>query len=148
MAAAGRWIAGVLVFLGLGAGMNYFTERDLRSDIENQNTAASAGTSLGAGESRTQQGMNVFDLRSGDCFRDSGADEVGAVDVLSCSDPSATFRVTHLFRVGEDGPFPSVTYLDTQAMKQCPSTTDTYLGPTAGSWDLGDRTITCLEELR
>ena len=148
MAGAGRWVAGLLLFLGLGFGANYFSERDMRSEIENQNLAANVSSAIGAGESRTQQGMSVFDLRAGDCYIDSGLAEVDTVDVLDCSDPSATYRVLHLARVAQDGVFPGVDYLDRQAFDQCPSSTDIYLGPTAGSWELGDRTITCLEELR
>ena len=149
MAGAGRWVAGVLVFVGLGFGANYFSERDLRSGIEDQNAAAaSANNGTGGDESRTRQGMSVFDLRSGDCYADSGMGEIGTVDVLDCSDPTATYRVLHLAVVGADGAFPGVDYLDQQAFGQCPMTTDIYLGPTSGSWDLGDRTITCLDELQ
>lgn len=125
---------------------------DQAEQIESQNEAA---------EQRVGT-VPIFDMRTDDCFIDTlgilGASEgdmgeTGEITLVECSDSRADIRVTRTFTVDRDGEWPGAEYLDEQA-DACPGFAGesdvfaTYFFPTEDSWAQGDRTITCLREVR
>ena len=100
---------------------------------------------------------DVFSLAVGDCFNDQLADEVESVTAIPCAD-AHDFEAYFAFDVSEDGAFPGVEALDQIAEDGCvaefatfvgksyeESTLDfSFLSPTEGSWDSGDREILCV----
>ena len=101
------------------------------------------------GESREE---SVFDLRAGDCLSDESPDLVGeeilTVTLVNCASPEAKFRVLDSFLVEQsEGPWPGQTYIDGQVAFWCPFQTVNSLYPTDESWEHGDRTIHCLDDL-
>jgi hypothetical protein len=98
----------------------------------------------GGGGSRS---VDVFDLRTGDCFASglSAGDAFGSVSVVACSSRDAEALVSVSFTVSRSGDLPSDAYFDLQAQQRCPLDADRYIFPTAESWEFGDRTMNCVE---
>lgn len=117
-----------------------------QQDIEGQNEAARGNG--GEVEQRTGT-IDIFDLRTGHCFAEplSTDDEYWELELFECDDPRADYEVSDMFVVDEDDAFPGESWLDEAAFEHCPSTYDSYLGPTSESWEYEDRTVICLEAL-
>jgi hypothetical protein len=99
--------------------------------------------------------ISVFDLRDGDCFNLEGpspafldtleGEETTEVLFVPCSG-DWEHRVVNSFVVDRDGDLPAIDYFDEIAFAECHRLYDWYLGPTAESWDVGDRTIACIQD--
>lgn len=143
-----RGIIGAIAAIGIGVLISNFCYADVRDKIRNQNEAA-AGEEVANDQAGTEE-TSVFDLRTGDCISEgvsSGYVELENMTLVSCSDPRASQRVTLLFAVPDDGQWPGLLYLDSQAAIRCPESTSWYLGPTEESWKQDDRTVICLAVL-
>ncbi|MEE8347129.1 MAG: hypothetical protein V3S20_07265, partial [Dehalococcoidia bacterium] len=88
---------------------------------------------------------SLFDLAIGDCFNFPTEDEFTvSIERRACGD-SHDAQVIDLMDM-PDGEFPGDEAIAEYAFFNCPEATDDYLGPTSGSWELGeDREIVCLE---
>lgn len=100
------------------------------------------------GESREE---SVFDLRVGDCILgdlDAATQvELSTVTLVNCASPEAKFLLLDAFTVEPaEGPWPGQPYIDEQ-LGLCPVQTTLPLYPTAESWEQGDRTIQCFDDL-
>ena len=146
-----RWIAFLVVLsavLLLAAACE-----DQQEQIESQNEAADQRVGT----------VPIFDMRTDDCFIDTlglieapegDIGEALEITLVECSDPRADVRVTRTFTVDRDGEWPGEDYLGEQATDGCPGFAGesdvfaTFFFPTEESWGGGDRTITCLREVR
>jgi hypothetical protein len=99
---------------------------------------------------------NVFSLEVGTCFDDpDNFNEVSDVPEVECSEPHDN-EVYYLFDL-PDGSFPGSAAVDTAADEGCFAAFQPYVGidyvnsilwysyltPTSGSWDQGDREVVC-----
>lgn len=99
---------------------------------------------------------NVFSLAVGTCFDDpSDFSEVSNVPEVDCAEPHDN-EVYYLFDL-PDGSFPGSNAVDTAADEGCFEAFQpfvgteyvnsilwySYLTPTSGSWDAGDREVVC-----
>ena len=95
--------------------------------------------------------INAFEVRQGDCIADYIADgysEVMNVRITACNSAAARYRAVALVLVPDRPAFPGDAYLEDQFYERCPFEATFFMFPTVESWAQGDRTITCLEELR
>lgn len=99
--------------------------------------------------------LSVTDLRIGDCFDDPGEDEINEVAAIPCNEPH-DFEVFHITQL-TNPVYPTDDQLISAVETQCLPVFQTYVGiayadsqldinwvsPTRGSWDEGDRTMSC-----
>ena len=141
-----RWI-GVVIIIGIVVVGIFFGTRGDEERIDEANAAAGGATQA---DDRPQEGrVSVFDLREGDCYDLPSSDEVvldvGDVELVPCG--GAEYKVLDLVPIRDSGPWPGRAAIDTLVTARCPRTTELFLAPTEDSWKLGDRAITCVEEL-
>ncbi len=102
--------------------------------------------------------VSAFDVTVGDCFGDPGEDEVSSLEALPCTEPHDN-EAYHLadFPAGPDEPFPGEEEIDAFAEETCVAAFEdyvglsfdesvlqvTYLQPTEGTWEDGDREVVC-----
>ena len=129
-------------------------EKQIQSLIEARNEAAA----LNAGRDQPFRGeATITELRSGDCFNFIGSisvvigsiseSEITLIHIASCMS-DWDFMVTSLVLLEEFSPYseyPDVNYFQEVASNKCPNGTTTFLHPLQDTWNLGDRTITCLQ---
>ncbi|SJM60121.1 septum formation family protein [Gulosibacter sp. 10] len=143
-------------------------ERQDRSDTpqaetQDTNTDSGSDTTEETPEEEFQEpeDADVFSLAVGDCITDADmyGTEVSSVPTVPCSQPH-TFEVFYEEELPDgDGEFPGEDGIQDAVMDICygQSFTDfvgvawdsseldaLYLAPTQGSWDQGDRLISCL----
>lgn len=107
------------------------------------------------GQVKEQSDVSVFHLQLGDCTQNAELGEVSSVGAVPCDQPHAY----EVFAVGQyQGDTYDATAIDTYAQSSCASAFEgfvgravadsvlevTYLTPTVGSFDEGDRAVTCL----
>ncbi|NLT25481.1 MAG: hypothetical protein GXX90_02295 [Microbacteriaceae bacterium] len=146
---------------------------DDEPETEGQTTEVDTGTDTG-GDTGTEvetedesfqnpETMGVFDIKVGDCIaNDDGSDpmatEVYDVATVPCSQPHA-YEVFHEFEMPDQADYPGDEPITDAAIEGCfgPAFEDfvgvpyetsqlyvVWYSPTAGSWDVGDRLISCL----
>jgi hypothetical protein len=98
------------------------------------------------------ENVSLFDLDVGDCLGERVEEgEFEEVLVVDCGASNAVGEVVNLVEVDDTagGDFPGEAFLDNAAAQECnvPGGVFTYYIPTEGSWDEGDRTITCIADL-
>ena len=83
-------------------------------------------------------------LDVGECFNE--APETGGlfVEIVSCSGESE-FQVGGRFLIPIDGAYPGEDHIEEIANRECGDSFDFYYYPSAESWSLGGRTITCVK---
>jgi hypothetical protein len=142
-----RWIVSLAVLGGIVVGIAWYQERNARDQVAAQNSAANDG--VGSAASLNSGDTNVFDLRAGDCISTSvtGTGEYETVNVVPCSSFSATARILESFTVARSGTFPGDEFFDREGSRRCPAQASGSFYPTEGSWELGDRTISCYEDI-
>jgi hypothetical protein len=141
------FVASVALVLAVGsfAACESMSEEQ-REQIEEQNDAADK--SLPPLDSGSDNGeRSVFDLREGDCIGSAPDGYIETVAAVPCSSAGATNRVTKLFMVDVDGPYPGDAYFDEQYYLYCDENATYYLWPSEDSWAAGDRTVICLEDV-
>ena len=87
--------------------------------------------------------VNPMTLKDGECINEVPEYQFFVVELVNCLDDSE-FRVLNTFVVIPDGPFPGDDYIDTQASSNCAREYDFFYAPSAESWQLGNRRVTCL----
>lgn len=132
-------IAVVLAALAL-SGCTNDAER-----IERGNEAASQGTP--ADNSQTD-GDSIFDLRTGDCIKDSTElnGDVGSIERIPCGSTWKLAVLNSFVMTGPDDAYPGVSAFDVEFDARCDRNATTLFHPTRESWKIGDRTINCLIE--
>ena len=88
--------------------------------------------------------VDLASLKVEECFNNAPETENARVEVVDCSS-AWEFQVVDRFLIPLDDAFPSKEYLETTANQECDASPDFYYSPTPESWDLGDRTITCVK---
>jgi len=101
--------------------------------------------------------IDVFDIVVGDCLTDSAIEgELDTVVRVDCAEPHA--REAYASIALDDGDYPGDDAVEDSALTECTTAFAEFVGleynasvlefamiyPTAGSWDGGDREITCL----
>jgi hypothetical protein len=99
---------------------------------------------------------DVFDMAVGDCLTDSTSGAVTEVPVVPCDEPHASeIFYSHIID-GET--LPDTAAMETIVTDQCLGNFETFVGlpydqsaltvtwlePTSGSWDAGDRELLCI----
>ena len=79
-----------------------------------------------------------------ECFNEAPDTEYAMVELVDCSG-EWEFQVVDRFLIPFDDAFPGDEYLEGIAGQECDDSFDFYFSPTAESWDLGDRAITCVK---
>lgn len=117
-------------------------------------TGANTGGESPSGEGDT---TDVFTIKVGDCLNDGGATgEVSEVPKIDCAEPHDSEAYASIMMA--DGDFPGDTAVDDQAVSDCTSQFNSFVGinyddstldfayyyPTEASWAQGDREILCL----
>lgn len=100
--------------------------------------------------------LDAFDLQVGDCFNDSGTEEVRNVEVVPCTN-GHDFEVYHQFEL-DNGSFPGTDAIEQAWVEGCLAQFEPFVGvgfdesrldisavfPTEASWEqLDDRVILC-----
>ena len=139
-------LRGILPLLVVAACALAIACEDDREAIQRQNDSVLTPSSGGSG---SKGDTNVFDLRTGDCVAEPSDDlEVDSVKVVDCEGPDAIAKVSLLFTVDKtSGAYPGEDYMDQQATARCPDPEGPAMWPTSQSWELGDRTVLCFDEL-
>lgn len=125
---------------------------DQEEQIRRSNEAAAVPSAIATSDEQLGT-LSVFDLRVGDCFASRALSEDASGIVVEdvarhpCASEEAVFVVISSFLIEQDGPFPGDSYLSDLANEGCDVNQSWFLFPQPGSWELGDRAITCLTEL-
>ena len=82
-------------------------------------------------------------LKLDDCFNGAPETEFSRVELVSCSN-NGEFQVIEQVLIPLDDAFPGDDYLEGIASQACGAIFDFYYYPTAETWSLGDRAITCV----
>lgn len=130
-------------------------------------TEGDAGTETDEGDGdggfQNPETVGVFDIKVGDCIANSEGTDPMATEVydaatVPCSQPHA-YEVFHEFEMPDQADFPGDEPIRDAAIEGCFGTAfDSFVGvpydqselyvvwysPTAGSWNVGDRLISCL----
>ena len=86
----------------------------------------------------------LHSLNIEECFNEVPETDYALVERVSCSG-EWEFQVVDRFLIPFDDAFPGDEYLEGIAGQECDDSFDFYFSPTAESWDLGDRAITCVK---
>ena len=104
--------------------------------------------STATGETPTPSAeIQVMELMEGDCVNSTIPDgiTIDSVVIVPCSG-DWQYRVLQSIQVAGGGDYPDKIFSSGQVSENCGRQTGTYLYPSAEGWELGDRTITCLQQ--
>lgn len=114
--------------------------------LENRNESVAAGKSS-SGRLGT---VDIFELRTGDCFNTSLPDEpevIFTVKRISCEGPwQVKVNAALIADLSSDVNYPGGQYFHALRSTECPQNSTTVFWPSRDSWDLGDRVWLCLQE--
>jgi hypothetical protein len=141
-------ITGIVLFFALASACTTDTEL-----IREANQAAQEGDGQTSTSGTSSGSVSVFKIRTGDCIVDkelfelpvNETEESTSLKKVPCSDTSWDYKVLKSFTVARSGAYPGSGYFDDQYGK-CPLAANTVIFPTRESWNLGDKTINCLQE--
>jgi hypothetical protein len=119
--------------------------------------AANRAHRSGSGQITTPGSMNIFSLRTGDCFDNPGSGNFSTVTAIPCTQPHNAQMFAE-FNAANSSSYPGSSALLKEATNGCNSRvagsvdkakiTNTmqirFLYPLSGSWSLGHRAISCL----
>jgi hypothetical protein len=120
------------------------------------NVGGDTGTDTSTGTSDGGDTTDVFTIKVGDCLNDGGATgEVSEVPVVDCAEAHDSEAYASI--IMDDGAFPGDTAVEDQAVSECTTEFDSFVGldyqsstldfayyyPTEASWGNGDREILC-----
>lgn len=104
--------------------------------------------------------VSVFDIKVGDCYQDpEESDTVAELTLVDCDAPHDNeIYAFGLYPAGDDDPFPDEADLDEFSDEFCTEEFEAYVGidyqdsiyyitylqPTEGSWEDGDREVVCI----
>ena len=90
--------------------------------------------------------IQTTELQDGDCINSTIPDgiSIDTVVIVPCSG-DWQYRVLNSFQVADASTYPGEESFSNQLDGNCDRQTSLYLHPTADSWELGHRTITCLQ---
>jgi curved DNA-binding protein CbpA len=92
--------------------------------------------------------VSTFELRDDECFNEPNAlttfDSAKPMTIVPCFG-AYDYRVLNTIATTLNGIIPLESYFGQQAATHCDDRTDVYYLPTEVSWNLGDRTILCLQ---
>jgi hypothetical protein len=140
-----------LALLTVGAASIALAGCSLLGNVGND---TDTGTDTGTGDGDT---TDVFTIKVGDCLNDGGTTgEVSEVPLIDCAEPHDSEAFASIMM--DDGDFPGDTAVSDQAIADCTTEFNTFVGldyqestldfayyyPTEESWANGDREILCL----
>lgn len=142
----------IAILISIGWIANCIQREQVRQDLRDANEATYR--SLPPEAEPLVKTIPSYNLRIGDCFNSGGLDSLSAdetVDVetvvlVPCS-MTWDFKVVSSFNVfGSFSSYPGDDYFFEEAQERCDQRYTVILFPLKESWDLGDRTVNCLEE--
>ena len=91
--------------------------------------------------------VNNSSLNIGECFNE--VPETGGllVELISCSG-EWEFQIGDRFLIPIDDAFPGEDHIEAIANRECDDSFDFYYSPTAETWGLGDRAISCVKSAK
>ena len=112
----------------------------------NESNTASSSVSPSNRIQRTGT-ISVFEVRDGDCFNSNELveTELSEVELVDCAEDWDE-RAINSFVVDLDSGFPGDFYFVQPTIEKCDRRSTYPLQPTKESWDVGDRTISCIQE--
>ena len=89
----------------------------------------------------------MTELMDGDCVNSTLPEgiSIDTVVIVPCSG-DWQYRVLKSFQVADAEPYPGESFFLSQVSENCDRQTSAYLYPLAQGWELGDRTVTCLQQ--
>ena len=108
----------------------------------------SAATSTATAEPPTPSAeIQVTELEDGDCVNSTLPEgiSIDTVVIVPCSG-DWQYRVLKSFQVADAEAYPDEGFFLSQVSENCDRQTASYLFPLAKGWELGDRTVTCLQQ--
>ena len=151
---AGISVCGVLCLVLMGCEQQSDVDRIKSAnqtvaarDIVPTATVRPAISEQHGGDSRTP--LSIYELRQGDCFSygsesPSEANTYEEVFPAACASDDWDWVVSDTFVAAGKGVYPGEEHFFMLGYQRCPRSDDIQF-PTAGSWDAGDRVVTCLE---
>ncbi len=120
-------------------------EDDAQS-VRQANEPAAASTATAETPTPSAE-IHATELKDGDCVNSTLPDgiSIDTVVIVPCSG-DWQYRVLKLFQVADAEPYPGESFFLGQVSENCDRQTDSYLLPSAQSWEQGDRTIMCLQQ--
>ena len=97
----------------------------------------------GTDPSKLDRLVALHSLNIEECFNEVPETDYALVELVSCSDEWES-QVVDRFLIPLDDAFPGDEYLEAIAGVECDASFDFYYSPTAETWGIGDRTITCV----
>ena len=89
--------------------------------------------------------VGVTSLSSGECYNEATESDDLLVELVDCSG-EWEFRVLNSFDVTDADRYPGEDFIKRRANESCDQRSSYFLFPDAESWQLGDRTVNCLQE--
>ena len=89
--------------------------------------------------------VGVTSLSSGECYNEATETDDLSVELVDCSG-EWEFQVLNSFDVADADRYPGEDFIERRANESCDQRTSYLLFPDAESWQLGDRTVNCLQE--
>ena len=98
----------------------------------------------GIDQSKLDRLVDSSRLNVEECFNEAPETAYAMVELIDCSG-EWEFQIIGQFLIPLDDAFPGEDYVEATANQECDASFDYYYSPIAESWDLGDRTITCVK---
>ncbi|MCH7625706.1 MAG: hypothetical protein IIC83_07265 [Chloroflexi bacterium] len=98
----------------------------------------------GYSQERLDQIVDISKLNAGECFNENDQYAIPLVEIVSCEGPWQS-RLLNSFIVELEGPYPGESYFAEQAFDRCDRLYDFYLMPVPEQWDVGYRSIDCIQ---
>ena len=91
--------------------------------------------------------VSAMDIQAGDCISSALSEGISieTVEIVPCSG-AWQYRVVSLFDVADSELYPGVEFFAEQASENCGRGNSFWMYPGTESWELGDRTVVCLQE--
>ena len=120
-------------------------EDDAQS-VRQANESAAASTATAETPTPSAE-IHATELKDGDCVNSTLPEgiSIDTVVIVPCLG-EWQYRVLKLFQVADAEPYPGESFFLSQVSENCDRQTDSYLLPSAQSWEQGDRTIMCLQQ--
>ena len=89
--------------------------------------------------------VNLDSLNSGECFNEAPETGGALVELVDCSG-WWEYRLVNSFEVAEAGSYPGESFFEQVATDSCHEESTGFRSPLVESWEVGSRTVICLEE--
>ena len=138
---------GLVVSLSLGLLALALTLAGCGSDAQRVREANETSATPVPTDTPLSAEIRAIEIQEGDCINSTLPEGISieVVVIVPCSG-TWQYRVLNSFQVAESGDYPGEEFFDQQFSERCDRRATFYLFPPADGWELGDRTVNCLQE--